>query len=178
MISIFLQQADPSTRVQPAALAAREPGLRAFGDDGLTFGDVIDMVNPLHHVPLLGSVYRRLTGDTIDPAIRIAGGALFGGPIGAAVSAVSVAIEEASKPAPAIGDSDTALAADASAEARRNTAALAEHQQRSRASATPASADSDRQRTARRGGWIVAAAYGDPIMRANERDDPRIRTSV
>ena len=36
--------------------------------------------------------YRKLTGDSIDPAIRVAGGALFGGPIGAAVAAVSVAI--------------------------------------------------------------------------------------
>ena len=62
----------------------------AFGDDGLTFGDVLDVINPLHHVPLLGNVYRKLSGDTIAPAARIGGGALFGGPIGAAVAAATV----------------------------------------------------------------------------------------
>ena len=69
--------------------------LKLFGEDGLTFGDIFDLVNPLHHVPLLGNLYRRITGDVIDPAIRVAGGALFGGPIGAGFAVASVAVKRA-----------------------------------------------------------------------------------
>lgn len=64
-----------------------------FGDDGLTFRDVLDLVNPLQHIPLVGNLYRRLTGDILDPAMRLAGGALFGGPIGAGLAAVTLAIK-------------------------------------------------------------------------------------
>lgn len=58
-----------------------------------TFGDMIDMVNPLHHVPLVGSLYRGITGDEIRPAARLVGGAMFGGPVGAATGMVNLVIE-------------------------------------------------------------------------------------
>lgn len=69
---------------------------QAFGADGFTFLDFLDVINPLHHIPLVGALYREITGDEIDPGSRIAGGTLFGGPIGAAVSMVDVAIEQSS----------------------------------------------------------------------------------
>ena len=47
---------------------------QAFGADGFTFLDFIDMINPLQHIPLVGSAYRELTGDEIDPASRVIGG--------------------------------------------------------------------------------------------------------
>lgn len=62
------------------------PDFKPFGEDGLTFGDLIDVVNPLQHLPVVGSLYRWLTGDDISPAARVAGGALYGGPIGLAGS--------------------------------------------------------------------------------------------
>ena len=58
------------------------------------FGDLIDMVNPLHHVPVVGHAYRELTGDEIKPIGQIIGGAIFGGPIGAASGLINVVIEE------------------------------------------------------------------------------------
>jgi hypothetical protein len=64
-----------------------------FGEDGFTFGDVIDIVNPLQHIPIISSIYRKVTGDTIAPAMEIAGGALFGGPLGAAISVVTTAFQ-------------------------------------------------------------------------------------
>jgi len=76
------------TAVSSGAVSSGAGG--AFGDDGLTFGDVLDVINPLHHIPLVGNVYRKLSGDTIAPAARIGGGALFGGPLGAAVAAATV----------------------------------------------------------------------------------------
>lgn len=63
---------------------ASSPDFKPFGDDGLTFDDLLDVINPLQQLPVIGSLYRWLTGDQISPAARIAGGALFGGPIGIA----------------------------------------------------------------------------------------------
>lgn len=64
-----------------------------FGDDGLTIDDVIDVVNPLQHIPLVSTVYRWLTGDTISPAAALAGGALYGGAVGFAASAATIAVD-------------------------------------------------------------------------------------
>lgn len=65
-----------------------------FGEDGLTFGDVLDAVNPLQHLPVVGAVYRSITNDQIDPGASLAGGIIYGGPIGLASAAINNAIEE------------------------------------------------------------------------------------
>ncbi len=72
---------------------AEDGGFSFFGQDGLTFFDLVDAVNPLHHLPVVGFAYRAITDDDLAPAPRVAGGALYGGPIGAAVSAAQVALE-------------------------------------------------------------------------------------
>ena len=46
---------------------------KPFGQDGMTFLDFLDIINPLQHIPLVSTIYRKITGDTIDPASRIAG---------------------------------------------------------------------------------------------------------
>jgi hypothetical protein len=48
----------------------------------LSFADLIDILNPLQHIPLLSSFYRALTGDQIEPAAQIMGATLYGGPVG------------------------------------------------------------------------------------------------
>jgi len=65
-----------------------------FGEDGFTFLDFLDIINPLQHIPIVSSIYRDLTGDTLDYGSRVAGGALFGGPIGALFSVVNGIFEE------------------------------------------------------------------------------------
>jgi len=67
-----------------------------LGEDGFTFGDVLDAVNPLQHLPVVGAIYRQLTGDTMAPGARLAGGTLYGGPIGLAASVANVAVESVS----------------------------------------------------------------------------------
>jgi hypothetical protein len=64
------------------------------GTADLGFADLLDVVNPLQHLPLISSVYRYLTGDEIKPAARIMGGTLYGGPIGFAVSAINTLASE------------------------------------------------------------------------------------
>jgi hypothetical protein len=66
---------------------------QAFGADGFTFLDFLDIINPLQHIPVVGTLYRSITGDEIDPGARIAGGTLFGGPIGTVVAMADVTIE-------------------------------------------------------------------------------------
>ncbi|MGH1398588.1 MAG: hypothetical protein ACRBCT_05175 [Alphaproteobacteria bacterium] len=58
-----------------------------------TLGDLVDMVNPLHHVPILGTAYREITGDTIKPIGKIMGGAVYGGPLGAASGIIDIVVE-------------------------------------------------------------------------------------
>ncbi|MDP2124178.1 MAG: hypothetical protein Q8J92_07335 [Parvibaculum sp.] len=71
--------------------AARREGRAPDGAE-LSFNDLIDTLNPLQHIPVVSEIYRGLTGDAISPQARVAGGALYGGPIGLVVSVASLAI--------------------------------------------------------------------------------------
>lgn len=84
----------PRARATDAAASGEKAGKPLFGEDGFTFGDFLDIINPLQHIPIVGTVYRAMTGDKIDPGARIAGGGLFGGPIGLVASLVSGMVEE------------------------------------------------------------------------------------
>ena len=53
-----------------------------FGEEGAGIADVLDVLNPLQHIPFVSTLYRELSGDTISTASKIVGGALMGGPIG------------------------------------------------------------------------------------------------
>ena len=81
----------PSGTDAPAA--AEADGF--WGDDGFTFADVLDIINPLQHIPVVSTLYRSLTGETIAPSARLMGGALFGGPIGFASAMINSVIEGA-----------------------------------------------------------------------------------
>ncbi|MFT5133298.1 MAG: hypothetical protein ACI9SC_001768, partial [Gammaproteobacteria bacterium] len=127
--------------------------------------DLIDIINPLQHIPILSNVYRKISGDTIDPAARVAGGALFGGPIGAALGVVGLAfekmsadddagiipegIEEVSNPSEAIVDAKTAPII-------MNEPLSANVVKKQDSSNDPISTS---DKVAIRGGWIVNAAY-------------------
>jgi len=81
----------------------RQPQLsvrqRAHGHDGtsagdLSFGDFLDIINPLQHIPLVSTLYREITGDEIGPHARILGDTLFGGPTGFLSSVANVLYQE------------------------------------------------------------------------------------
>jgi hypothetical protein len=77
-------------------LSARQ---RAHGHDGssagdLSFGDFLDIINPLQHIPLVSTLYREITGDEISPHARILGDTLFGGPTGFLSSVANVLYQE------------------------------------------------------------------------------------
>jgi hypothetical protein len=58
------------------------------------FYDVLDVINPLQHLPVVSTLYRAISGDEIRAPARIIGGAIYGGPVGAAVSVVNAVVEE------------------------------------------------------------------------------------
>lgn len=63
----------------------------------LSFNEVLQALNPLQHLPVVGTIYRAVSGETLNPALRILGGAALGGPIGLLTTAVITAIEELGK---------------------------------------------------------------------------------
>ena len=80
----------------PAAGPAAGPfGTDFWGADGFTFGDLLDLINPLQHVPIVSTLYRSATGDDISPGASIAGGGLFGGVFGLVSAVVNVMLKEA-----------------------------------------------------------------------------------
>jgi hypothetical protein len=76
----------PQIKIGKAAEAAAEPSF---------FDQILDVVNPLQHIPLISNLYRSLTGDTMSTVSNIAGGALFGGPLGAAGAVASEMVQAA-----------------------------------------------------------------------------------
>ena len=88
-----LESAQNSSLSPNNAMAYAGGNASAYQEE-FSFGDLLDMVNPLHHVPVLGHIYREVTGDEIKPIGQIMGGAVFGGPVGAASGLVNTIVEE------------------------------------------------------------------------------------
>ncbi len=89
-------------RTDPTEIALTPEGIEdttegewsVFGDDGFTFGDLIDTINPLQHIPVVSTIYREQTGDDIAAAPRVIGSTLFFGPLGIIGALANIAIEE------------------------------------------------------------------------------------
>lgn len=82
----------------PPGLHESMPETKAisFADSGSQFLEtLVDIVNPLQHIPGVSTIYRAITGDEIAAPARLIGGALFGGPIGFASATANMLLEEA-----------------------------------------------------------------------------------
>ena len=62
------------------------------------FGALLHNLNPLQYMPVVGTIYRLVTGDQPSPEWRLGGaiatGALMGGPLGIITSVIGVGVEE------------------------------------------------------------------------------------
>lgn len=74
-------------------MAEEKPAEENLSSSVFGFEDVLDVINPLQHLPVVNLVYRGLTGDTIKPMAQIIGGGLYGGPVGAISGTVNAVIE-------------------------------------------------------------------------------------
>src|SRR5271163_2714831 len=65
--------------------------------DGASFGftDILGALNPLQHIPIVATIYRAITGDTIGNVARVVGDGIYGGVLGVASGAIDVATTEA-----------------------------------------------------------------------------------
>ena len=74
------------------------PPAPAGTSKGLTFSEILSDLNPLQYLPVVGTIYRAVTGDTVPKPLREAGsvlvGGLMGGPIGLVVSLATLAFEK------------------------------------------------------------------------------------
>src|ERR1700761_9285889 len=61
-------------------------------DEGF-FHHLLDVVNPLQHLPVIGTIYRAITGEHIGAVEKVMGDALYGGLWGAASSVADLAFE-------------------------------------------------------------------------------------
>src|SRR5205085_12696396 len=79
--SFFDHLFHPSAQTQGAS---QTPGASTKLSDGksgdldFSFDDLIDIVNPLQHLPVVGTLYRAITHDTIKTPEKIAGDTLYG----------------------------------------------------------------------------------------------------
>ena len=89
------QQATPLIPNGGAGVAV--PG--GSNSNGLSFGDVMDAINPLQHIPILSGLMRAATGSQISSAAQVAGDTLFGAilPGGAIAGLISSAADVAVK---------------------------------------------------------------------------------
>lgn len=99
---------DPISNAAPGSGAIRPaamPGASARNADpveggaqgeSLGFFDLLDIINPLQHIPVVSTVYRQITGDEISAPARMLGGALFMGPIGFIASAFNAVADAVS----------------------------------------------------------------------------------
>jgi hypothetical protein len=75
----------PQTQAQAAAAPTK--------GSSFSFHDFLSIINPLQHLPVVGTLYRAITGDKIGTPEKIAGDALYGGLLGAVASIADAAFE-------------------------------------------------------------------------------------
>lgn len=82
----------PPAEPYPAPAEDGKPHI--WAQKGFEFHDLLDIVNPLQHIPIVGPIYRWVTGDSIGNLPRIAGDGLYGGLIGFVSGLVNVLVKE------------------------------------------------------------------------------------
>jgi len=89
-----MDAAAPTQTITITAPKPAEPKSHFWAGHGFSFHDVLDAINPLQHLPVIGTLYRSLTGDTIGNVARIVGDGLFGGPLGLASGVADTVLAE------------------------------------------------------------------------------------
>jgi hypothetical protein len=85
-LSLHATSAIAATTVAGTAASAPETGF--------SFHDLLDIVNPLQHIPVVSTLYRAITGDHIKTFPKIAGDTLFGGLVGFVSSVADTIFEK------------------------------------------------------------------------------------
>ncbi len=87
----FREESPTHIDIRPEASTTATRGF--FSADGPSFRDALDAINPLNHIPIVSSLFEKATDHQASVAAKLVGGALFGGPVGFAVSLASTIFE-------------------------------------------------------------------------------------
>lgn len=78
--------------------AANAQPAQPAANHSISFHDILHALNPLQYLPVIGTIYRAVTGDQIPEMVRRAGSlvvsTLLGGPIGAITNVASTIFEK------------------------------------------------------------------------------------
>jgi len=83
----------PAGRESVTVTADKASGQSSSNQGESFFHHLLDIVNPLQHLPVIGTIYRAITGEHIGSVEKIAGDTLYGGMWGAISSVADVAFE-------------------------------------------------------------------------------------
>lgn len=85
--------------VGPVTSASSPTTSAPTGGAGHSFLAVLNALNPLQYLPVVGTIYRAVTGDTIPEGLRIVGtlavGAAISGPVGLVTGIAAIMAEKA-----------------------------------------------------------------------------------
>ena len=82
-----------SATATPATPQADQKPQSKSSDWDFSFHNLLDIINPLEHLPIIGTIYRAITNTHIGMPERIAGDALYGGLWGAVSGVADAAFE-------------------------------------------------------------------------------------
>lgn len=88
-----IEAASPLAVPPAPAGQADAPKDSKSSDWDFSFHNLLSIINPLEHLPVIGTIYRAITGTHIGVPERIAGDALYGGLWGAVSGAADAAFE-------------------------------------------------------------------------------------
>jgi hypothetical protein len=88
-------QPQSTASANTSAAASTDKPLITTGADGKSFFEnVLDIVNPLEHLPIVSTIYHAITGNQSGDVEKVAGDTLYGGVIGLASSVADLAFEK------------------------------------------------------------------------------------
>jgi hypothetical protein len=91
-----MQLGSSSTNIQYVGANQAGAAIKSTEAAGeFSFWDVLDVINPLQHIPILSNIYREISGDTMTAVANIAGSMLFGGPVGGGIAVASEIAKDA-----------------------------------------------------------------------------------
>jgi len=68
---------------------------KLFEDGTVGWGDLVDTVNPIQHIPVVSSLYSQMSGDDQGYLSEVAGSLLLGTPWGMAATALDIGVDMA-----------------------------------------------------------------------------------
>jgi hypothetical protein len=117
-VETLAQPTTSDNTVSVTAAAPQQGKIKSFNDDdGPSFSDVLDILNPLQHIPIVNTIYQHLTGDKEGAVADLVGGLVWGGAIGLGAAMANLVVEDNTGKsvgdnvlALVTGDDDTAVA--------------------------------------------------------------------